>query len=177
MQRVLFCRLSRVCSPRDHFVEAYTAPSTRVGIPRLLQNSTNEWVVYGILLRCHSEKLVGFPCLCNESLYDGEDGGRTLVAGYLGTLESRGAVHKHNNVLPHSPERCRERTRGVNVYQLHRPLGARRRVMDSQVGGRFSFSIKHAEHETSSQLIENRVVSLSLATRSHGHGRGRHEDG
>ena len=31
--------------------------------------------------------------VCNESLYGGEDGGRTLVAGVLGTLESRGAVH------------------------------------------------------------------------------------
>ena len=115
--------------------------------------------------------------VCNESLYDGEDGGRTLVAGVLGTLESRGAVHKNNDVLPHSPEICRERTRVVNVHQLHRPLGARRRVMGSQVGGRFPFSIEHAEHETNSQLIENRVVSLSLAIRSHGHGRGRHEDG
>ena len=69
--------------------------------------------------------------VCNESLYDGEDGGRTLVAGVVGTLESRGAVYEHNDVLPQSPERCRERTRGVNVYQLHRPLGARRRVMGS----------------------------------------------
>ena len=55
---------------------------------------------------------------------------RTLVAGAVGTLEARGAVHERNDV-PRSPERGQERARGVDVYQLHRPLGARRHVMDS----------------------------------------------
>ena len=58
----------------------------------------------------------------DEMLYDGDDGGRTLVTGTVWALEAGGAVHEHNDV-PRSPERCRERARGVDVDQLHRPLG------------------------------------------------------
>ena len=68
--------------------------------------------------------------VCNETLYDGEDGGRTLVAGAVWTLEAGCTVRKHDDV-PRSPERCRERVRGVDVDQFHRFLGARRRVMGS----------------------------------------------
>ena len=68
--------------------------------------------------------------LCNETLHDGEDGGGTLVVGAVWTLEARGAVHKHDEV-PHAPERCQRRARGVDVYQLRWSLGARRRVMGS----------------------------------------------
>ena len=50
----------------------------------------------------------------DEALHDGEDGGRTLVAGAIWPLETGGAVHEHNDV-PRSPERCRERARGVDV--------------------------------------------------------------
>ena len=49
---------------------------------------------------------------CNETLHDGKDGGRTLVAGAVRALEVRGDVHEHNDV-PRSPERCPERARFV----------------------------------------------------------------
>ena len=60
-----------------------------------------------------------------KTLHGGEDGGRTLVAGAVWTLEAGGVVHEHNDV-PRSPERCRESAHSVDVYQLCRPLGARR---------------------------------------------------
>ena len=125
VQLVLFCRLSRVhLLRRIRRRELASGPRGCCSISRMSGSCTvfcfvvtpqNSWDSH----------------VCNESLYGGEDGGRTLVAGVLGTLESRGAVHKHNDLLPHSPAKCRVRTRGVNVYQLHRPLGARRRVMGS----------------------------------------------
>ena len=68
--------------------------------------------------------------VCNETLYDGKNGGRTRVTGAVGTLEVRGAVHKHYDVQ-RPPEKSRERTRGMDVYQFHRPLCARRRVVGS----------------------------------------------
>ena len=68
--------------------------------------------------------------MSDEALYDGESGGRSLIAGAVWALEAGGAVHKHYDVS-RSPERCRERARGVDVDKLHRPLGARRRMMGS----------------------------------------------
>ena len=56
-----------------------------------------------------------------EKKKDGNDGGRTVEAGVVRTLEAKGAIHKHNDV-PRFPERRRDRACGVNVYQLKRPL-------------------------------------------------------
>ena len=66
----------------------------------------------------------------DEMLHDGENGGRTLIAGVVWALEAGGDVHEHDYV-PRSPERCRERARGVDVNKIHRPLGAHRRMMGS----------------------------------------------
>ena len=66
----------------------------------------------------------------DEALHDGENGGHTLIAGVVWTLEAGGAVYEYDDV-PRSPKRCRERARGVDMDKLHRPLGARRRMMDS----------------------------------------------
>ena len=71
-----------------------------------------------------------FHVVSNEALHDDEDGVRTFVAGALSALEAGGGVRGHNYVL-RSPERCRERVRGVDVDKLHRSLGARRRMMGS----------------------------------------------
>ena len=67
----------------------------------------------------------------DEALHDGENGGRILVADAIWALEAGGAIHEHDDV-PRPPERCRERARGVDVNKLHRPLGARRRMMGSR---------------------------------------------
>ena len=56
LPRVLLCRLSRVRSPRDHFVEAYTAPSTRVGSRDCCSISRIHYSC--IVLSSHSGKLV-----------------------------------------------------------------------------------------------------------------------
>ena len=82
----------------------------------------------GILLRFDSGMLAEPPC--HNTLFDGNDGGRTVNAGAGRVLEAKGAIHKYNDV-PRSPERCWNRACGVDMYQLNWPLGARRRVMGS----------------------------------------------
>ena len=51
------------------------------------------------------------------ALNDGENGGRTLIAGAVRALEAAGGVHEHDDV-PRSPERCRKRARDVDVDKL-----------------------------------------------------------
>ena len=110
-----------------------------------------------------------------KRLHDGEDGGRTLVTGVVWTLEAEGAIHEHNDAT-RSPERCRERARGVDVHQLHRPLGVRRRVMGSWRPVPILLS-NILNMEPILQSNKTRVASLSLAIRSHRHGRRRRGDG
>ena len=75
-------------------------------------------------------KCSGNSHVSDETLHNGENGGRSLIAGAVQALEAGGAIHKHYDVS-RSPERYRERTSGVNADKLHRPLGARRRMMGS----------------------------------------------
>lgn len=60
-----------------------------------------------------------------------EDDGHALVAGSVQTLEVGVAVSKHSDV-PQSPQRRRERTRGVDKNQVHQHLGECRCVMRSR---------------------------------------------
>ena len=69
--------------------------------------------VSGILLRFHSGMLVKVH-VCNNTLLDGNDGGRTVEAGAVGVLEAKGAIHNHNDV-PQFHERCRNRPCSVDV--------------------------------------------------------------
>ena len=81
-----------------------------------------------VLCSVITSKFSGNSHVSDKSLHDGENGGRTLIAGAVWALEAGGAVHKHYDVS-RSPERCRERARGVNVDKLHRPVGARRLIV------------------------------------------------
>ena len=40
----------------------------------------------------------GSSHVSDEALHDGEDGGRTLIAGAVWTLEAEDAVHEHDDV-------------------------------------------------------------------------------
>ena len=59
--------------------------------------------------------------VCNYTLLDGNDGGRTVEAGAVRMLEAKGAIHSHNNV-PRFPGKRRDRVCSVDVYQLNRSL-------------------------------------------------------
>ena len=52
-----------------------------------------------------TSKCSGNSHVSDESLHDGENGGRTLIAGAVWALEAGGAVHKHYDVS-RSPERA-----------------------------------------------------------------------
>ena len=97
--------------------------------------------------------------LSNETLHDGEDGGRTLVVGAVWTLEARGAVHEHNDV-PRSLEKCQERA-AVSMCTSFVDLLARV-VVWWAVDARFPLAIEYAEHETSSP-VNRKPCCLAVA--------------
>ena len=96
-------------------------------IPRLLQYSTNEWFVYSAPLSL--QKARGTPMSVMKRFTTARMAA-AICRGYRMGAGGGGAVHEHNDV-PRSTERCRERARGIDVDKLHRPLGARRRIMGS----------------------------------------------
>ena len=124
-----------------------------------------------VLCSVITSKCSGNSHVSDGTLHDGENGGRTLIAGAVWVLEVGGAVHKHYDVS-RSPERCRERARGVNVDKLHRLLGARRRM----IGSWCQVPLCHWTRRARNQLSRQTKTSCP-AKRLRGHGRGRRGDG
>ena len=84
--------------------------------------------------------------VCNETLQEGEDGGRTLVAGAVWTLERE--TLSTNITTQCDPPRDAGKGPAVSMCTSSTSLLARAAVWWA-VGARVPFAIEHAEHQTS----------------------------